>query len=588
MRRKIERITLLLLYCWISCCNYYSCEAQTQQSRSCGPPVSTENYGEWESWNYYEILGLEEAKGKPNSKNSKKLQKKRQAIELKDVKKAYRKQAQQWHPDKVVSLKKNITVAESNARFARIAEAYKVLNNDDTRRQYDDFLVSCEVNQQQQSQSQASNRWWEQFSTDPRSVFQDFFFGTSDDDAPGAAPWEKEFFRDSTDPYSSFASSSSNHKYNRKGNHKTGYRQSRQPLGVYESREMFYDEYSGEELLRVFQKEEFLEPDGRIYYRIIAQEFAQVYNVYSGATLQAVAQPYVLEEGHRNGEPSHQHQQQQQQQQNGYSYSRGPETERSPSTLYEADILTPESKFLESPNKRYYAGLSSDCELLVMSENSLKDDGLVWTSDSFVPRGGCFATLNGSHLIIGMGPPSRPRNIIWYSDVYTSGDEEEIDPIPPTFMAQLDNDGSLAVYRVVTLPSPFQMPTTRAAKAYMVTRQYIVGTLLGQSFPSPTTITYKTCIYATGPMGCNRLGRRLLQLASDTSYLVKYGFAKLDHLFDTWMERLLEEEDIVGVLIEALHRGMEYCKQHGTILARTGIRVVRDMFRQATTKAGSK
>jgi hypothetical protein len=248
--------------------------------------------------------------------------------------------------------------------------------------------------------------------------------------------------------------------------------------------------------------------------------------------------------------------------------------------------------------------LSPDCELLVMS-SSLEDDDLVWTSGTFVPRGGCFATVNGPHLLVGLGPPNRPRNILWYSDVYATGDEDELDPIPPTFMAQLDDDGSLAVYRMVTLPSPFQIPTTKAAKAYTATRQYVVGTLLGQSFPSPNTITYKTCIYSTGPMGCNQLGRRVLQLVSDTSYLIKDILAKLDHLFDASMEFLLEEEDIVGALTEALHRGMEYCKhhgtilartghrgmeyckQHGTILARTGIRVARDMFRQAT-KTGSK
>ena len=168
MRREIQRISLLLLICWISCCNY-CCEAQQQQpqesSTSCGPPVSNDNFGDWESYNYYEILGMEEADGKTSQKK----QKKRLDYELRDVKKAYRKQAQQWHPDKV-SLK-NITMAESNARFGRIAEAYKVLNEHEARRQYDDFLVRCE--NQQNPRGSNSNRWWEQFSTDPRSVFED-------------------------------------------------------------------------------------------------------------------------------------------------------------------------------------------------------------------------------------------------------------------------------------------------------------------------------------------------------------------------------------------------------------------------------
>jgi curved DNA-binding protein CbpA len=635
MKREIQRITLAFLFCWLSCCNYFGCEAQPAEERSsssCGPQVSNDNF-HWENYNYYEILGLEEVVAAIDEKKKKKTtstssskkkqqqqQKQRLDHDLKDIKKAYRKQAQQWHPDKVSVKQTNITLSESNARFGRIAEAYSVLNDPETRREYNDFLVNCE-NQQQQQQQQppgaSNNRWWEQFSTDPLSVFEDFFFGTSDYDdnneQSSDASWEQEFFRggassSSGDSYSSFSSSSSSSSGS-SNNYKTntGYRaqKSRQPLGVYESREMVYDQYSGEELLRVLQRNEFLEPDGRLYYRIVAQEFTHVYNVYSGATsLQPVTQPYLLEEGHflqEEEEPSQQQQQQHQEQhqkKNGYARGRTTTEPSSQSTLYEGDILTPESnKLLKSPNRRYYAGLSTDCELLVMSETH---DDLVWTSDTFVPRGSCFAMLEGPHLMVGLGPPSRPRTILWYSNVHanTYGDDDDYyydydyqdeihTPIPPTFVAQLDNDGSLVVYRMVTLPSPFPIPTTRAAKAYLVTRQYIVGTLLGQSFPSPTMITYKTCIHATGPMGCNRLGRRVLQLASDTTYLVKHLLAKLDHLFDTWMELFLEEEDLVGVLVEALHRGIEYCKQHGTVLARTSMRVARDMVRQAT-KGGSK
>jgi hypothetical protein len=251
------------------------------------------------------------------------------------------------------------------------------------------------------------------------------------------------------------------------------------------------------------------------------------------------------------------------------------------STLHEGDILTPESnKLLNSPSKRDFAGLSPDCEFLVMSENSLKDNDSVWTSDTFMPCGGCFATLNGPHLVVGLGPPSQPRNIVWYSDVHASGDnQEETHSMPPTFTAQLDDDGSLVVCQMVTLPSPCQTPTTGATKAHMVTRQFVVGTLLGHSFPSPTLIFLQNLSLHNRSMGCNRRGRRVSQLASDMSYLVKHMLAKLDHLFDAWMELvLLEEEDIVGTVIEGLHRGTEHCKQHGTILAHTGVRVARDMF----------
>ena len=53
---------------------------------------------------------------------------------LKDIKKAYRKKALQYHPDK--SLDNNYD------NFIRIKNAYKVLSDETERRKYDDFLLS--------------------------------------------------------------------------------------------------------------------------------------------------------------------------------------------------------------------------------------------------------------------------------------------------------------------------------------------------------------------------------------------------------------------------------------------------------------
>ncbi len=51
-----------------------------------------------------------------------------------DIKKAYRKLAQKYHPDKAKGNK-----AEAEARFKKISEAYAVLSNADKRKEYDEF-----------------------------------------------------------------------------------------------------------------------------------------------------------------------------------------------------------------------------------------------------------------------------------------------------------------------------------------------------------------------------------------------------------------------------------------------------------------
>ena len=63
--------------------------------------------------NYYEILGV--------SINSSQI----------DIKKAYHKQAIIWHPDK------NNNSEESKQKFQQISEAYQVLHDVETRKEYD-------------------------------------------------------------------------------------------------------------------------------------------------------------------------------------------------------------------------------------------------------------------------------------------------------------------------------------------------------------------------------------------------------------------------------------------------------------------
>jgi molecular chaperone DnaJ len=64
---------------------------------------------------YYEILGVE------------------RGTEAAEIKKAYRRLAMQYHPDR------NPGDAEAESRFKEAAEAYEVLSNEDTRARYDRF-----------------------------------------------------------------------------------------------------------------------------------------------------------------------------------------------------------------------------------------------------------------------------------------------------------------------------------------------------------------------------------------------------------------------------------------------------------------
>lgn len=66
---------------------------------------------------YYEILGLDRNASKD------------------DIKRAYRKLAMKYHPDKVPSDKKQ----EAEEKFKQISEAYAVLSDDEKRRRYDQF-----------------------------------------------------------------------------------------------------------------------------------------------------------------------------------------------------------------------------------------------------------------------------------------------------------------------------------------------------------------------------------------------------------------------------------------------------------------
>src|SRR5438477_3122770 len=64
---------------------------------------------------YYEVLGIEKTASEE------------------DIKRAYRKLAMQYHPDR------NVGDEQASSRFKEAAEAYDVLSNSDKRQRYDRF-----------------------------------------------------------------------------------------------------------------------------------------------------------------------------------------------------------------------------------------------------------------------------------------------------------------------------------------------------------------------------------------------------------------------------------------------------------------
>lgn len=482
---------------------------------------------DWQQWDYYQLLGLT----RPSSSSSDS----KTPVDSKTIRKAYRKQAQLWHPDKQLTWKNSTaTIEESTARFAQIAQAYEVLSDDWKRREYDLFLQYCEsILQEEEAAARLLKRksWAKLFSNivDPFRVFEEFFFGKETEQEEEEDSWFFDMPPRNADP-----------------------------VRITKHQDQFMDPIRHYEVVRISQTEEYA-PDGtgRFYYRIVSQDFVKQVDPYTGRiSLQPLTRPYLRDEGYKTPKPVKE------------------ELPRQ-SLLFPGDVLTPKSALLVSPNRRYYAGLSPECVLIIMADNPVGDDVVVWSSDSQYTSSTdsyrqqnqpeyCFATLRGPHLVVALGRPEMPHRILWYSD---ASEPDESEPSsgdasyytsPSTFLAQLDNDGSLVVYKVWS-SSPHLKELPLAARAWLVARHYMDGATrddhyesllssVSPSYLSSEAATYKRCMYATGPSGCYRLARRLYQLSLDIYFRIKTIVAKMDDMFDVWMDLIMEEDNYLQAL----------------------------------------
>ena len=317
---------------------------------------------DWERLNYYQILGLAESSYDEGAAF-------RMDYNQTEIKRAYRRQAQQHHPDK--QKQKNgddgssaSRVEEVNARFAKIAEAYEVLSDKEKKMEYD--LVLQSQSQQRRRRRSGSEmhtgrdsdwRAYDSYS-DPYSLFNQMF-GSTFDEFQHQRGYEDYF------SHNTYGHHYQNHNDRRR-------RQNSRPMDVSEWQEVLYDPDSDREILRVFRKELFA--DG--YYWIVSQDFVQDY--YDNII--PASEPLLYDEGYvREHNYQHHHESRQGQSKQKRKSNRG--RTQDGDILREGDIMYPMSNnyddnILWSSSGEYYAALSPSCELFVAYQSSTNlDDG---------------------------------------------------------------------------------------------------------------------------------------------------------------------------------------------------------------------
>ena len=634
-------------------------EGQSQnrsQEPQCKPEEPTQY--DWERLNYYQLLGLEDERGAKGKKKKKKRRRNAlssgqseedRVIGPKEIRKAYRKQAQKYHPDKQTARKRSsekgsgngksssssedkMTIEEINARFSKIAEAYEFLLDDAKRQDYDLFLDYCQntefVKDDEAHEGRLSTVFKKRFrglfddlvgSRDPLKVFKDVFFGGDDDN-------DGDYF-DPNDPFSHLRYENNPQRHPNHQQHypdEDPYDPQEDPARVFQVKQFMYDPITGENVVRVLQTEEYAPSassrkeeaarnstrgkgnttsSSSFYYRVIAQDFKEGYDPYSAEQIYApITEPYLQEDGFRTASTS--------EDQTARSSSASME-----SILHPWQVMTPFSPPMVSPNKRYVAGLSPDCELLVMINpdrfgEEKHVDGppeILWSTQRPYGKDGyvaehCFAMLKGPHLVVTVGQnpqessyqQANNNRILWHSD----GRNDENDSRhgyyeyedefgfwhkrQRSYLAQLDNDGSLSVYSVWNVPEdpmegkhqrhrhssvgqPFPRAKIFSAHVARAAKDFWHGRIptkheYDHLYSTSRSLTYKRCVssthgrYLPPGIGCSRVSRRLNQIAIETILAFRKLVFQINAFADAWLDLIYEEDDIFYFLKENIWR----------------------------------
>ena len=466
--------------------------------------------------NYYELLNLESPDTHRRSRtssalnNRKKRSTYRSKIGTSDIKKAYRKQAQMYHPDKARN--KNITTQEATSRFAEIAEAYQILIDPQQRYQYDWELLELEedyerdrlILEQQQQNNQQRDQTIEHQRVHQRnddgvdaSFYDRVRHGASNFNAwkSNLDPWavfEEFFFQDESivvDDYGYQESKSytsyhhderrSSQQYNTPTSHDRSQPHVHETT-IYQG----YDPDFGADRYTVFRREEYID---RNYFRILGQDFiaGRQLDSFTGFTLQqyysAVTEPYFVDEGYLitktnfhagdnkgdkhdandNVQNDHDRQQTTTQQKAEKRYFQ--------SRLDIGESFTPNDSNSNpwiSPNEDYRAILTSTCELQIIS-NIYGRNNVIWSSETYIPNTrahGCHLTLNSiGQLVLSVdyvsGLDSIGNSVLWETPLPRvvphrshddeDGSKEQQMPVTFQYYASLDDDGVIAIYRVL-------------------------------------------------------------------------------------------------------------------------------------------
>mmetsp|Transcript_12849 Transcript_12849/g.19500 ORF Transcript_12849/g.19500 Transcript_12849/m.19500 type:complete len:587 (+) Transcript_12849:73-1833(+) len=522
---------------------------------------------EWESLNYYEILGLNGGEDDTTVSDYK-------AYNQTEIKRAYRRQAQLHHPDKQKN-KESEHMDEVNARFAKIAEAYEILSDEEKKLEYDSLLEHDTFANSGQFDGEAWQRGQSAYGyyddnirrrrhnfasefrfSDPNELFQNLFSSFSGYQGKG------QYF----DPYFN--------KYERTGRNRS------RPTHVSETQEILYDPQTDTEILRVIRREEFRDSN---YFRLIAQEFVQDLR-YGNIT--PISEPYIAEEGHLSYRKE-----------NIRNRDRKASGNR-PNFLNEGSVLRPGNS-LWSRNGKYHASLTSTCEFYVMRNSGTDedfddfDDGVVWSSENFTSRGSqCFVTVFQGDVMVVAGYDLRNvKGVIWSSESMSSHKQEEI-PIDSKYYLVLDDDGSLVVYLHSSESSEerdgreknyfsefkdkFRHPsTTKAAMAWKFARRWVEEKIR----ISNSNSLGDTCIWTSSIAGCNSSVRKLLSAGRNMKRIAEIAL----HNFVRQLEEGSENDiDFIDTAFRVIGKASSSVGKVGASLAKKGLfegKVASKVFR---------
>lgn len=520
---------------------------------------TAEGQYEWEDWDYYTILGLATSDADDDGSSS------NMNYTPKDIRKAYRKQAQMWHPDKILhrqqqqdennTANKDGTTTttsttasasqleESNARFARIAEAYKVLSNEEEKQAYDLYLRRQQqqlTKQQQYLHEQNQRRQEQQYKyeskdeerMDPFRMFQEFFFGEEDEEDD---PYFQQHF---TRPYQHWRHAVEGHA----------------PDRAQQSQERFTN--GRDEIVRLLEMTGFYTPDG-VYTRVMALDY-----VVQGPDMYRplMHEPFFVQDGL-------------------FEYRNDPLSVRDESTphhILDPSVLWPGVRMVAGSRMRnggYVAEISLSCEISVSyysflasgdsdSETeaeqlwTLEDDPNFVHTSPYTDKSDCHLEFVGSNLVLTAG--THQQVTLWRSGNCRPVSEMYDDDLETSYVSRLDDDGSLVVYRFE--PISFQTlwlsrlweesmllsfsasaPSLRKAiinlvpaPVWTVFWSVMVGGRVWRV--SSSRMVRAVCQSATGsPAGCSRGGRRLIQLFRDS----KHMFQRIITFFDRLVDEIL-------------------------------------------------